>query len=53
MRLGVDTLCWHLRLERGRLSLEEVLDEAAALEADCVQVNLHHTRARNLEQLRA
>src|SRR5712691_11575671 len=27
MRLGVDTFCWHLRLERGDLSLEELLPE--------------------------
>ena len=52
IRLGVDTLCWHLRLERDRLSLEEVLDEAAGLGAECVQVNLHHVRARRLDELR-
>ena len=40
--LGVDTLCWHLRLEAGDLSLEGVLEEAAAIGCDCVQVNLHH-----------
>jgi sugar phosphate isomerase/epimerase len=53
IRLGVDTLCWHLRLEHGEISVEEVLDEAAALGADCVQVNLHHVRSRDLESLRA
>jgi len=55
IRLGVDTLCWHLRLERGETSVEEVLEEAAALGAECVQVNLHHVRARpasELERLR-
>ena len=26
--LGADTLCWHLRLERGDLSLEQLLGEA-------------------------
>ena len=53
IRLGVDTLCWHLRLERGGLSVEEVLDEAAALGAECVQLNLHHVRARDLDALQA
>lgn len=53
IRLGVDTLCWHLRLERGGLSLEEVLEEAAALGAECVQVNLHHLRARDHDGLSA
>jgi sugar phosphate isomerase/epimerase len=53
IRLGVDTLCWHLGLERGEISVEEVLDEAAGLGAECVQVNLHHVRARDLDGLRA
>jgi sugar phosphate isomerase/epimerase len=47
VRLGVDTLCWHLRLEREAVAVEDVLDEAAALGAECVQVNLHHVRARD------
>ena len=51
IHLGVDTLCWHLRLERGDTSVEDVLDEAAALGADCVQLNLHHVRSRDLRSL--
>jgi sugar phosphate isomerase/epimerase len=47
IRLGVDTLCWHLRLERGEVSLENVVDQAAELGAACVQINLHHARARS------
>jgi len=56
LRLGVDTLCWHLRLESGAVSLEEVLDQAAELGAECVQLSLHHARDRDrpgLEALRA
>jgi len=53
IRLGVDTLCWHLRLEHGEVLIEEVLDEAAGLGAECVQVNLHHVRTRDLDALRA
>jgi sugar phosphate isomerase/epimerase len=52
IRLGVDTLCWHLRLEAGAVALEEVLDAAAELESDFVQVNLHHVRSRELADLR-
>lgn len=52
VRLGVDTLCWHLRLEHGEISLEEVLDAASGLGAECVQVNLHHARTRDLNGLR-
>jgi sugar phosphate isomerase/epimerase len=53
IRLGVDTLCWHLRLERGFVTLEDVLDEASALGAECVQMNLHHLRTRSLADLAA
>jgi sugar phosphate isomerase/epimerase len=53
IRLGVDTLCWHLRLERGAVTLEDVLDQAASLGADFVQVNLHHARDRDLDGLRS
>ncbi len=52
IRLGADTLCWHLRLESGDVTLESVLEEAAGLGAECVQVNLHHARERGLDGLR-
>jgi sugar phosphate isomerase/epimerase len=44
--LGADTLCWHLRLELGDLSLEEVLVEASDAGAEYVQLTLHHARER-------
>jgi sugar phosphate isomerase/epimerase len=53
IRLGVDTLCWHLRLETGSISPSELLEEAAALGAECVQANLHHLRGLELEELEA
>lgn len=53
IRLGADTLCWHLRLERGGFSIAEALDEAASVGAECVQVNLHHVRDLDLDGLRA
>ena len=53
IRLGVDTLCWHLRLEHGAITLEDVLAEAADLRAEFVQLNLHHARDRDLEGLGA
>jgi sugar phosphate isomerase/epimerase len=53
IHLGVDTLCWHLRLENGAATVEGVLDQAAALEAEFVQVNLHHVRTREIDGLRA
>jgi sugar phosphate isomerase/epimerase len=53
IRLGVDTLCWHLRLEQGAVTVEDVLEQAVELGADFVQVNLHHVRGRELGQLDA
>jgi sugar phosphate isomerase/epimerase len=51
IRLGVDTLCWHLLLERKAITLEHVHEQAVGLEAEFVQVNLHHARDRGLEEL--
>jgi sugar phosphate isomerase/epimerase len=49
--LGVDTLCWHMRLEAGAITVERVLDHAASLGAGVVAVNLHHVRDRSSAQL--
>jgi sugar phosphate isomerase/epimerase len=51
--LGADTLCWHLRLESGDISLPEVIDDAVALGCGCIQLNLHHARALEAEALTA
>jgi sugar phosphate isomerase/epimerase len=52
--LGADTLCWHLRLERGDLAIEDVLAESSEAGAEYVQLTLHHARKRtpaDLERL--
>jgi sugar phosphate isomerase/epimerase len=49
--LGVDSLCWHMRLASGGVSVERVLENAAALEAPVVALNLHHVRERSVSQL--
>lgn len=51
VRLGVDTLCWRLRLEHGELTVLDVLDEASEVGAEAVQVNLHHLRQRSEAEL--
>jgi sugar phosphate isomerase/epimerase len=51
IHLGVDTLCWHLRLENGAVSLEDVLETSAGLDAEFVQLNLHHVRTRDVADL--
>lgn len=51
VRLGVDTLCWHMRLEAGEIRVEDVIEEARQLGCECVQVNLHHLRNRSLAEL--
>jgi sugar phosphate isomerase/epimerase len=49
--LGVDTLCWHLLLERRETTVERVLEQAAELDCACVQLNLHHVRERPVGEL--
>jgi sugar phosphate isomerase/epimerase len=49
--LGVDTLCWHLLLERRDTTVERVLEQAADLDCACVQLNLHHVRDRPVSEL--
>lgn len=51
IHLGVDTLCWHLRLEGGLVTVEDVLEQAAGLGSHFVQVNLHHVRDREVGEL--
>ena len=53
IHLGVDTLCWHLRLERSSVTVEDVLEQAAGLGSEFVQLNLHHVRDRDVAELRA
>lgn len=51
VKLGIDTLCYHCRLEAGEITLEEVLTEARELGADFVQINTYHVRHRDLAYL--
>jgi sugar phosphate isomerase/epimerase len=50
--LGVDSLCWHMRLESRAITVERVLADAAHLGAPVVSLNLHHVRERSVSQLR-
>src|SRR5262245_808133 len=49
--LGVDSLCWHMRLASGAVSVERLLEDAASLAAPVVALNLHHVRERSLSEL--
>jgi sugar phosphate isomerase/epimerase len=49
--LGVDSLCWHMRLASGAITLERVLADAASLGAPVVTLNLHHVRERSVSEL--
>ena len=51
--LGADTLCWHLRLETGDISLEQVLEETAEAGGRYLQLTLHHARGRSIADLTA
>ena len=50
--LGLDSLCWHMRLSSGGITVEGLLENAASLEAPVVALNLHHVRERSVPQLR-
>jgi sugar phosphate isomerase/epimerase len=49
--IGVDSLCWHMRLESGAVTVERILEDSASLAAPVVTLNLHHVRERSLAQL--
>ena len=49
--VGVDSLCWHMRLASGAITVERVLEEAVSLGAPVVTLNLHHVRERSVVQL--
>jgi sugar phosphate isomerase/epimerase len=49
--VGVDSLCWHMRLAAGAITIDQVLADAAALGAPVVTLNLHHVRERSVSQL--
>lgn len=51
IQIGIDTLCYHCRLAEDRITVESVLQEAAGLGADFVQVNAVHIAQRNPAQL--
>ncbi len=46
--LGIDSLCWHMPLESGRITFEAMLEDCASLGAPVVALNLHHTRTRSV-----
>jgi sugar phosphate isomerase/epimerase len=53
--LGIDTLCYHCRIDAGEIAVEQVMRESAELGASFVQVNAVHIRGRSdaqLEELR-
>jgi sugar phosphate isomerase/epimerase len=49
--LGVDSLCWHMRVATGAITIERVLEQAASLGAPVVALNLHHVRERSASAL--
>jgi len=49
--IGVDSLCWHMRLTTGAITAERVLEQAASLGAPVLALNLHHVRERSVAEL--
>jgi sugar phosphate isomerase/epimerase len=53
MKLGADTLCWHMRIERRDITIDDVLVEAHRAGAEYVQLCLHHVRDKSSGELRS
>jgi sugar phosphate isomerase/epimerase len=49
--LGVDSLCWHMRLASSAITVERALEDAASLAAPVLSLNLHHVRERSVAEL--
>ncbi|HEX5116923.1 MAG TPA: TIM barrel protein [Pseudonocardiaceae bacterium] len=53
LKLGVDTLSYHCRLDAGEISVEEVFRDTAELGFEFVQINVVHVRDRSDTELAA
>ncbi|HSL10331.1 MAG TPA: sugar phosphate isomerase/epimerase [Actinomycetota bacterium] len=51
MDVGIDSLCWHMRLASGAVSIDDVLDATAALGAPVLAVNMPHVADRDVDGL--
>jgi sugar phosphate isomerase/epimerase len=45
IRLGVDAICWHARLTRGEITLQQIIEDIASLDVACLQVDLNYVAA--------
>lgn len=53
LKLGVDTLSYHCRLDAGEISVEQVFRDTAELGFEFVQINVVHVRDRSDTELAA
>jgi sugar phosphate isomerase/epimerase len=51
IKIAVDTICYHMPLEAGRITIDEIVDQTAQVGADALQLDLHEVRAFGLDDL--
>ncbi len=51
IRIAVDSICYHMPLEAGRITIDEIADQVLAVGADALQLDLHHVRDLDLDEL--
>ena len=51
IKIAVDTICYHMPLEAGRITIDEIVDQTAQVGADALQLDLHDVRTLDLDEL--
>ena len=51
IKIAVDTICYHMPLEAGLITIDEIVDHTAQVGADALQLDLHDVRTLDLEDL--
>lgn len=51
IRIAVDSICYHMPLEAGLITLDEIADQVLQVGADALQLDLHHVRDLDLDDL--
>jgi 3-oxoisoapionate decarboxylase len=51
IKIAVDSICYHMPLEAGRITIDEIADQVSQVGADALQLDLHHVRTLDLDEL--
>ena len=51
IKIAVDSICYHMPLEAGLITIDEIADQVLGVGADALQLDLHHVRTLDLDEL--